>query len=110
MPSSGYSTRSGFVRRTPATSASPFPLRDAVVDFARGGFARLVFVDFVLVFMAPLLEEFSNAAGDLGISRVILVGGLSSRKPWNEGCRRRPSLVHSPNSTWATNSGLTHVI
>ena len=32
---------------------------------------------------------------------------LSSRSPWNDGARRRPSCVHSTNSTSQTSSGLT---
>ncbi len=46
---------------------------------------------------------------DFGISRTTSFAGLSSRKPWNDGCRKRPSDVHSVNSTSATSSGFTQV-
>ncbi len=43
-----------------------------------------------------------------GRSRMTSSGFLSVRRPWNTGCRSRPSLVHSVKWTWATYLGFTH--
>src|SRR5687767_2761549 len=81
-------------------------LDDDVFVFAV--FARpFGFFDFACIF--PFTELLSIAAGDFGTSRTTCFAGLSSRRPRNEGCRNRPSLVHSVNSTSQTSSGFTHV-
>jgi hypothetical protein len=47
------------------------------------------------------------AAGVTSRSRTTSAAGLSSRRPWKDGCRILPSDVHSLNVTSATSSGRT---
>src|SRR5438270_11553437 len=56
-----------------------------------------------------LVAAFSSFSRGFGISRTTSSAGLSSRRPWNDGCRRRSSEVHSLNSTSPTSSGFTQV-
>jgi hypothetical protein len=57
--------------------------------------------------------RFGGAAGAVssatcaGFSRTTSRGRLSSRNPWNDGCRNVPSRVHSVNDTSPTSCGLT---
>src|SRR4051812_33866396 len=54
-------------------------------------------------------DLFLSFAGEFGISRTTSFAGLSSRRPWNDGCRRRSSEVHSLNTISPTSSGFTQV-
>ena len=71
------------VRRVPAAAedswaASP-PLCEGALGFRAHRFGAV----------CPALR--AHLAGS---SRTTLSAGLSSRSPWNEGCRKRPSRVH----------------
>ena len=56
-----------------------------------------------------LLIEFLICQLDTGVSFIISLGFLSSRRPLNDGWRKRPSGVHSRNSTSATVTGSTKI-
>ena len=51
----------------------------------------------------------ATAWGEMAISFTILVAGLSSRSPLNDGWRKLPSGVLSVNSTSPTSCGFTQI-
>ena len=58
--------------------------------------------------LESLSERFpTRSSAGSASSRCTSRADLSSRSPWNDGARRRPSCVHSTNSTSQTSSGLT---
>src|SRR3954465_3637179 len=93
----------------------------ALFDFIRvaGAFTGSRFVFDVRSAVAPVLtrrldfffgRDFGSALlDDFGISLTTSFAGLSSRRPWNDGCRSWPSDVHSVNSISPTRSGFTQV-
>src|SRR5438552_15589542 len=48
----------------------------------------------------------AREGGACGSSRTTSVAFLSARRPWNDGWRSAPSLLHSVNAISATRSGL----
>src|SRR5436853_536371 len=106
MPWSGYSTRSGWVSRTPENSTLPFRA-DTIPVFGTadepGGFA-LADLDArgSAVFDFAFGLRFEVRGGGVGAASALssFSGSyttssalLSSRKPWNEACRRILSAV-----------------
>src|SRR5690349_18705201 len=99
MPVSGNITRLGWVTSTegPGGMAAAFFLR----DLGSGSLAEPICFGlraFPFVFL-------SAGEGVSTVSRIHAWGDLSSRKPWNEGCRMLPSRVHSENSICPTSLG-----
>ena len=88
--------------RTPATSAAPARRGRTRLGPARTSASRAARAPW-----SPALAAGGRGLAPAGRSRTISRAGLSSRSPFQAGWRRRPSGVHSVNSTSPTSSGRT---